>query len=329
MRGTGKAGLFLWVCPVILARDGVVASGLLRPGEKSMNFSVKLLCSHQGPCLSFCHARETPGDHTGLGSFFWGFGVVLRGFWRPKGNRGTMPGTSVGIWPPSLSDYDACLVFWPCRAFEGNNGRPKCGAVLSLLDGPPGCDPGFYVIWCRFRLLRMYLAFRPLEIPGLYSLLGLVAGGCPGHGPMHLLVESAGIIGFSWDPVNAGWSRPGLPVLQHLAAPYQHFKAAIWDAWRFKVSFDLCRRQGFRAGPMLDKAGSLQLLHAPHVRERDKAMLRSIMVGCVGNRFLLGHARGEIVPCRFCGGFDGDEHLFGNVLIPIWLKLVNILSFTI
>ena len=127
---------------------------------------------------------------------------------------------------------------------------------------------------------------------------------------MHLLVESAGIIGFAWDPVNAGWSRPGLPVLQHLVGPYQHFKAAIWDAWKLKVSFDLCRRQGFRGGPLLDIAGSLQLLHAPHVRERDKALLRSIMVGGVWNGFLLGHARGEIVPCRFCGGADGDGHLF-------------------
>ena len=48
---------------------------------------------------------------------------------------------------------------------------------------------------------------------------------------------------------------------------------------------------------MLDMAGSLQLLHAPHVRERDKALLRSIMVGGVLNGILLGHARGEIVPC--------------------------------
>ena len=70
------------------------------------------------------------------------------------------------------------------------------GAVLSLLDGPPGCDPGFYVLWCRFRLLRRYLAYRPLEIPRLYSLLGLVSGGCPGHGPIHLLVESAGVVAF-------------------------------------------------------------------------------------------------------------------------------------
>ena len=36
-----------------------------------------------------------------------------------------MPGTLVGVWPPSLSDYDACLVFWSNWAFEGNNGRPK------------------------------------------------------------------------------------------------------------------------------------------------------------------------------------------------------------
>ena len=28
------------------------------------------------------------------------------------------------------------------------------GAVLSLLDGPTGCDPAFCVAWFRFRLLR-------------------------------------------------------------------------------------------------------------------------------------------------------------------------------
>ena len=184
------------------------------------------------------------------------------------------------------------------------------GAVLSLLDGPPGCDPGFFVVWSRFRLLRRYLAYRPREVPRIYALLGLAADGCPGHGPLHLVVESAGVVGFSWDAVSSVWCRPGLPGLSLLAGPYQHFKAAIWDAWKSKVSFDMCQRQGFRGGPLLDIAGSLQLLHAPHVRERDKALLRGIMVGGVWNGFLLGHARGEIVPCRFCGGFDGDGHLF-------------------
>ena len=36
-----------------------------------------------------------------------------------------MPGTLVGIWPPSLSDNDACLVCWPNWVSGGNNGRPK------------------------------------------------------------------------------------------------------------------------------------------------------------------------------------------------------------
>ena len=178
------------------------------------------------------------------------------------------------------------------------------GAVFTLLDAPPGCDPVF-VVWCRFMLLRRCLAQFPLEVPKLNGFLNLVDAGGPGHGPMHLLVESAGVIGFSWAPLHSAWTWPGLLLLHHLAGPYQHFKAAIWDTWRAKVSFDLCRRQGFRGGPMLDIAGSLQLQHVPHVRERYKALLRAIMVVGVWNRFLLGHARGEIVPCRFCSDTEG------------------------
>ena len=41
-------------------------------------------------------------------------------------------------------------------------------------------------------------------------------------------------------------SRPGLPQLHQLDGPFQHFTSAIWEAWQAKVSFDLCRRQGFR-----------------------------------------------------------------------------------
>ena len=119
-------------------------------------------------------------------------------------------------------------------------------AILCLLDGPTGCDLGFYVVWCRFRLLRRYLAYNPLEVPRLKSLLRLVAVGGPGHGPMHLLVES--VLGITWDTLNFGWTWPGLPMLHQLAGPYQHFKAVIWEAWRAKVSFDLCWRQGFRGG---------------------------------------------------------------------------------
>ena len=31
------------------------------------------------------------------------------------------------------------------------------GAVLSLMDGLVGCDPGFYVVWCRFWKFLRYL----------------------------------------------------------------------------------------------------------------------------------------------------------------------------
>ena len=113
------------------------------------------------------------------------------------------------------------------------------GAVLSLLDGPTGCDPAFCVVWFRFRLLRRYLALWPAEVTRVYRLLGMVEGGCPGHGPIHLLSASAGEIGFQWDPDALAWVRPGLPLLSNLAGPIQHFRAAILDAWRDKVAADL------------------------------------------------------------------------------------------
>ena len=106
------------------------------------------------------------------------------------------------------------------------------------------------------------------------------------------------------------WDRPGLPGLGNLAGPIQHFRSAILDAWRNKVAVDLCARKGFRGGPLFDLPGSHQLLNSSQVRERDKALLRSIMVGGVWNGFLLSKVRGEAVPCRFCGGADGDGHLF-------------------
>ena len=86
--------------------------------------------------------------------------------------------------------------------------------------------------------------------------------------------------------------------------------------WRCEVSVDLCGRQGFRGGPLLDVRGSLQLLNSSHVRERDKALLRSIMVGGVWNGFLLRRVRGHDVPCRFCGAPDGDGHLFWECTFP-------------
>ena len=101
-----------------------------------------------------------------------------------------------------------------------------------------------------------------------------------------------------------------MPLLSNLAGPLQHFRTAILDAWRNKVSADLCGRKGFRGGPSLDIHGSLQLLNPSHVRERDRALLRGVMVGGVWNGLLLGRVRGQAVSCRFCGALDNDSHLF-------------------
>ena len=190
------------------------------------------------------------------------------------------------------------------------------GAVLSLLDGPTGCGPAFCVVWFRFRLLRRCLALWPVEVRGVYRLLEMVGEGCLGHGPIHLLSASAAEIGFQWDPDALAWFRPGLPLLSNLAGPLQHFKTALLDPWRNKVAADLCGRKGFRGGPLLDIHGSLQLLNSSHVRERDKALLRNVMVGGVWNGLLLGRVRGQAVPCRFCGARDHDGHLFWECPFP-------------
>ena len=68
---------------------------------------------------------------------------------------------------------------------------------LDFLDGQHGCDPSFCIVWFRFRLFRRYLSFRPDEVPRLYTLLDLVRDGCPGHGPIHVLVTTAHRIGFA------------------------------------------------------------------------------------------------------------------------------------
>ena len=108
----------------------------------------------------------------------------------------------------------------------------------------------------------------------------MVSEGVPSHGPVHLLVASASEFGFQFGPLAMGWSRPGVLLLGNFAGPV--------DAWRAEVAADLCDRDGFWDGPLLDVFGSLQLLNSVHVTERDKALLRSVMVGGVLKWFLFG-----------------------------------------
>ena len=79
-------------------------------------------------------------------------------------------------------------------------------------------------------------------------------------------MESATEIGFVWSPQLVGWERPGLPILSNIDGPIQHFRSAVLESWRGEVSADL-------VGHTLTTFG------------RDKALLRSILVGGVWNGF--------------------------------------------
>ena len=68
-------------------------------------------------------------------------------------------------------------------------------SVKMPLAGPVGVDPAFHIVGTRFRLMRRCLAYRPLEVSRIFRALDLVAHGAPGHGPVHLLLICAAVIG--------------------------------------------------------------------------------------------------------------------------------------
>ena len=63
------------------------------------------------------------------------------------------------------------------------------GAVLSMSDGPNGCDTVFEVTWAMFRMIRMYLAFRLDEIRRIYNMLVHAVECCTVHG-LHSVTHS-------------------------------------------------------------------------------------------------------------------------------------------
>ena len=103
----------------------------------------------------------------------------------------------------------------------------------------------------------------------------------------------------------------GLPPLSNLAGPVQHLKGAILEAWRDKVSSNLCCRKGFRGGPLLDVHGSLQLLTSSHVP---------------GTVFFLVVFVVRLFHVGFVGHLMVMVIYFGNVPFLLLLRFVNILS---
>ena len=125
--------------------------------------------------------------------------------------------------PLSHSSYPRLKAAFVRACWSSKMSMAYSGTILSMLDGPEEVDPGFCIVWFRFRLLRRYLAYRPDETARIGRLLELVSGGAPGHGPLQLLVRSAAKIGFRWCSQGFCWSRPGLPRLPFIGGPIQHF----------------------------------------------------------------------------------------------------------
>ena len=123
-----------------------------------------------------------------------------------------------------------------------------------------------------------------------------------------------------------GWSRPGLPRLPVVSGPYQHFQAAILDACRDLNSACLCRRKGFRGGPLLDFRGSMQLLFSSHVRDRDEHCFGEFFPVVFGMVFSLGRFREKTFLVVPVGVLMVMVTCFGIVPFPHWLLFGGDLS---
>ena len=172
-------------------------------------------------------------------------------------------------------------------------------ALLSLLDGPSGSDPAFFIIWSHFRQLRRCLACRPDEEERIFRQLDFASAGSPGHGPMHLLLESAEEIGLFWDSELAGWIRPGLPPLRVMTGSIKHSVVPYGKPGRKKWPLICARGKGFGVHFV------------------------SILSGGVWNGFLPSKAKKEDISCSFCNAPDSDGHLFWACTFPPFVELRN------
>ena len=191
------------------------------------------------------------------------------------------------------------------------------GTALGMLDSPECVDPSACIVWYRFRLLRRYLAYRPLESARVGRLLGLVGDGAPGHGPVHLLVDSAASLGFQWCLDGFCWNRPGLPLLPMVEGPYPHFKDSILGAWRDFNSADLCRRKGFQGGPLLDFRDPCSSLTLPMSGTETRHCFKGSFLVEFGMVFSLARCKGITFHVVCVVVQTGMVTCFGSVLTPL------------
>ena len=62
----------------------------------------------------------------------------------------------------------------------------------------------FYIIWRQFGQMRRYRDYRPGRFVEVYRQVGLASARRPGHGLVHLLLESAVELGFASSAFRVG-----------------------------------------------------------------------------------------------------------------------------
>ena len=128
------------------------------------------------------------GGHLAVGALLLGFQRML-GMVRSTYLLGGLHGCEgAAVSVTALSSFRTAIsrAVWSLKLPMTNT-----PALLNLLDGPWGSDPAFFIIWNRFRQLRRFLAYRPDDQDRIFRLLDYASAGAPGHGPIHLLIQSA------------------------------------------------------------------------------------------------------------------------------------------
>ena len=59
-------------------------------------------------------------------------------------------------------------------------------------------------------------------------MLDLISRGAQGHGPFHLLLNSAAELGFAWDGEEKGGVRVSVPSLRMMSGPVQEFSILLF-----------------------------------------------------------------------------------------------------
>ena len=120
-----------------------------------------------------------------------------------------------------------------------------------------------------------------------------------------------------------------MSLLSNLAGPLQHFKAAILEAWRHKVSVDLCGRKGFRGGLCWMSMAPCSFLLLLMFEKEIRLCFAASWLGVSGLVFFLDRFEARLFHVGFVGRQMVMVIYVGNVPFLLLLRFVKILSFMI